>query len=722
MVTARKTAFQKRRLILVSLTALLLLTAVTFLNIRLGRTARQVVKDQFNEAQLVVARNVNYWIEREIHYLGKELRLAARDIGDAEMEPQAAYDTLQPYFERVVEIGVNQIELFDKQRDLKYTFYAYEKTIKTTSYIFPFIPKSLNESDINQPVYISKPAGNGPEMYVKISIMLDNPIYEGMSFHLNLSWFLTPYLQSIRSGKTGYAWVIDSRGIFLYHPQPAFLGRSAFEARRDREPDISHHLINTIQRDNMLKGLEGTGFYHSGWHRGITGKTEKLIAFSPVVISDAPHQFWSVAVVAPVFEIEDTLRGILRWQVILQGLSMLLLVAAAGAVLVFEVRWSDRLEKTVKARTLELERSEEKYRSLVESAEDFIFTLDHEGKLLSVNSFTAGWFGSRPEELIGLGVEHLFPQGVAQRQVEIVKSVFQNGKSVRDEFELTVGLADTWISANFMPLKNEAGRTTAVLCIARDITENKRLERHLINTEKLASLGTLAAGVAHEINNPLGVMLGFCDLLVRKKKPGSQEYEDLKIIERQGLHCKQVVQNLLSFARVGREVSTHTDVNDCLREILKVVSHSLEMNGIDLHVRLCQDLPRVMGDHRQVQQVFLNLINNAGAAMPEGGLLTIQTDFADSGKKVAIRVQDRGAGIPAEVMDHIFDPFFTTKPEGEGTGLGLFVSYGIINKFGGSISCRSQTDDAGKGPTGTTFEVVLPVSKEAYEWRAESLS
>jgi two-component system, NtrC family, sensor kinase len=120
----------------------------------------------------------------------------------------------------------------------------------------------------------------------------------------------------------------------------------------------------------------------------------------------------------------------------------------------------------------------------------------------------------------------------------------------------------------------------------------------------------------------------------------------------------------------------------------------------------------VAGDHRQLQQVFLNLINNGAAAMPEGGVLTIQTGWAADGKKVAARIQDQGSGIAPEIMDHIFEPFFTTKSEGQGTGLGLFVSYGIINKFGGTITCDSRTHPTGSGPMGTTFTVMLPTSLE----------
>ena len=215
-------------------------------------------------------------------------------------------------------------------------------------------------------------------------------------------------------------------------------------------------------------------------------------------------------------------------------------------------------------------------------------------------------------------------------------------------------------------------------------------------------------------------MLGFCDLLVRKKEPGSQEYEDLKIIERQGLQCKQIVENLLSFARVGRDTTTHVDLNTCLQEIIKVVRHSLEMKAIDLQTDLRDNLPKVLGDDRQLQQVFLNLITNAAAVMPGGGVLTIATALAAGGKKVVVKIKDQGTGIAPEVIDHIFEPFFTTKPEGEGTGLGLFVSYGIINKFGGSIACESQPYETPDTSRGTTFTVELPAAREEERWSAES--
>jgi len=189
----------------------------------------------------------------------------------------------------------------------------------------------------------------------------------------------------------------------------------------------------------MLKGEEGTGIYYSGWHRGITGKIKKLIAYSPVSISHTPSHLWSVAVVAPNSEIEDAVqRGHVR-QLLLQGLVIFAILFAAVAVLFFEIRWSRSLEKRVSQRTEELKKSEEKYRSLVESAEDFIFTVDFDGHFQSMNSFTAIFFGGRPEDFIGRGLSSLFPEKVAQEQFKLVKLVFKAGKSVRDEFEIPPG-------------------------------------------------------------------------------------------------------------------------------------------------------------------------------------------------------------------------------------------------------------------------------------------
>jgi signal transduction histidine kinase len=236
--------------------------------------------------------------------------------------------------------------------------------------------------------------------------------------------------------------------------------------------------------------------------------------------------------------------------------------------------------------------------------------------------------------------------------------------------------------------------------------ERDKLESQLMQASKMSSIGEMAAGVAHEINNPVAVILGFAELLLERFPEDSKEFEMLKTIERQGDNCKRIVDNLLAFARVPKEVTTETDVAKDLQKVANVVMNTLLTEKVDLKIDVEEDLPRVGGDRQQLEQVFLNLINNAVTAMDEGGILTISAHRSDD--RVNIEFNDTGHGISPEHIDKIFEPFFTTRKVGEGTGLGLSVSYAIVKKFGGDIQVKSQTRAEGKDP-GTTFIVTLPI-------------
>jgi two-component system, NtrC family, sensor kinase len=701
----RRPKMNRNVLFFVSAVAVLFLLAGGGLGIWSAREMRETVTEQYSQQQLVIARHTSSLIERQLALLRREILLLRKEGGSSLYGPEFGQDLMQDVFQRVIESGVYRIEIIEPSTGKNYLFSPFRRwTIRDAEE--EKLPSLPDPSEIGEEdVWISKtdlkPWGNR----FALAVPLTGAPPRLLLFYVNATWFLSPFLRDIRSGKTGYAWLMDDEGNFLYHPNTDFVGKSAFKIREEKFPSVDSRDILFIQREEILKGKTGTGTYHSGWHRGITGSIKKLIAYCPVSVSETIPIRWSVAVVVPTSEIEDSVQQSYLRLFFLQGLVIMVIFVSAGALLVFEKRWSRILERRVDQRTEELKKSEEKYRSLVESAEDFIFTVDHEGFFQSMNSFTANFFGGRPEEFIGKTLSALFTEGVAFKQFELVKQVYKVGKSVRDEFEVTIGDHAIWLSANFMPLKNEEGTVTAVLCIARDVTENKILERQLINTEKLASMGTLAAGVAHEVNNPLGVILGFCDLLLRKTEKNTQAYEDLKTIERQGLHCKQVVENLLSFARLGEGDSDTANINECVQDIIKVVRHTLEMHDVDLSLTLSDEMVPVRGNPRQIQQVFLNLINNAIAAMPAGGMLRIRTFPERSTGRGVIQFQDDGVGIKEEDKDRIFEPFFTTKPEGEGTGLGLFVSYGIIARHGGTIDFVSHRGSA--KPSGTTFTIKL---------------
>jgi two-component system NtrC family sensor kinase len=288
--------------------------------------------------------------------------------------------------------------------------------------------------------------------------------------------------------------------------------------------------------------------------------------------------------------------------------------------------------------------------------------------------------------------------------------VAETGRTRSKRHPVVIGDQEFWFSTSIVALKDDQGQPYGYEIISRNITGRKALEDRLINMEKLASVGTLAAGVAHEINNPITVILGFAEHLLEKTEGMPEIYETLQVMEEEGLKCKKIVENLLTFARSPERTETSTDINATLQKMLTVVQNTLLTKKIRLESTLAPDLPRAKGDPRELQQVFINLVNNAMDAMKGGGLLRVDTRRAPDGKRVAIEFSDTGNGIPREAQPKIFDPFFTTKRTGEGTGLGLSMSYGIITKFGGTILFTSFPADEFPEKHGTTFTVYLPIA------------
>lgn len=224
-----------------------------------------------------------------------------------------------------------------------------------------------------------------------------------------------------------------------------------------------------------------------------------------------------------------------------------------------------------------------------------------------------------------------------------------------------------------------------------------------MQSEKLASMGQLAAGIAHELNNPLGVVLMYAHLLMEDLNTEIKVQDDLKVIADQADRCKKIVSGLLRFARQNKVLLEPTHVRELVNNSLRT---TVIPANVTTQIRHAMADPIVNVDHDQIVHVLTNLIANSCAAMPDGGLLTIETGDTN-GEQFEIRVTDTGCGIPEDIKRKIFEPFFTTKSMGKGTGLGLAVAYGIIKMHRGDIQVKSNTDKAA-GPTGSTFTVVLP--------------
>lgn len=231
----------------------------------------------------------------------------------------------------------------------------------------------------------------------------------------------------------------------------------------------------------------------------------------------------------------------------------------------------------------------------------------------------------------------------------------------------------------------------------------QRTQEELLHKEKLASMGQLAAGVAHEINNPLGSILLFAEMLYEEAGEKDPRREDLKMITQETLRCKKIVSDLLNFARQQEILAQATDVNEILDQSVNSVGHQPNFNNVKIVKQFAPDLPTLQADPAQLIQVFVNLLNNAADAMPEGGTITLTTRLED-GRGVQIEIADTGRGIPEENLSKLFTPFFTTKPVGKGTGLGLSIAYGVIKMHRGQIGVKSRVGQ------GTTFQITLPLT------------
>jgi len=256
-------------------------------------------------------------------------------------------------------------------------------------------------------------------------------------------------------------------------------------------------------------------------------------------------------------------------------------------------------------------------------------------------------------------------------------------------------------------MRDEQNAVNSVVVVMTDVTDATLLQAKLAHSEKMATIGRLVSGVAHEVNNPLAAILGFTDLLLENPHIPDNAREDLQIILRETQRTKDIVQDLLSFARqrpVQREL---VQVNSVLRQTIKLRSYDFASHGVEVVEEFDEKLSPALGDSQQLQQVFLNILNNAYDAVQEAGRrgrIVIRT--RRRGESIEVAVTDNGTGIADP--EHIFDPFYTTKQAGKGTGLGLSICYGIVRAHGGEILCWNNSEQRG-----STFIVRVPVANDA---------
>jgi two-component system NtrC family sensor kinase len=254
-----------------------------------------------------------------------------------------------------------------------------------------------------------------------------------------------------------------------------------------------------------------------------------------------------------------------------------------------------------------------------------------------------------------------------------------------------------------VPLYDPRQLRRGTLLVLDDMTEKLWMEDQLRQSEKLSSIGLLAAGVAHEVNTPIAGISSYTQMLLRQTTKDDPKYDLLAKIEKQTFRAAEIVNNMLNFSRMSESRFDHLDVNNLIRESLSLLEHQLRSGRIEVQAHLEEDTLVTYGNSNKLQQVLVNLMLNAKDAMPSGGRLEISTQRTNG--TILIDIVDTGQGMTEEVLSHIYDPFYTTKDSGRGTGLGLAVSYGIIQEHAGRIFVESTPG------VGTHFQVKLPASR-----------
>jgi PAS domain S-box-containing protein len=356
-----------------------------------------------------------------------------------------------------------------------------------------------------------------------------------------------------------------------------------------------------------------------------------------------------------------------------------------------------------RAREEALVRSEARYLRLVESASDAIFTIDADGRVTSVNRALERAIGRSRGELFGMR----FIDVIEPSDRDAVWSHFEatmRGERVRGEIRYRDAQDALRVGSVTMTPIVEEGRVTGCLGIVRDMTEERMLAEQLLQREKLAAVGQLVSGVAHELNNPLAGIMAFSQLMLAMSGATPDQQDALVTIHKEAKRAAKIVSNLLIFARQRHPERTEADLNQVLQDTLELRRYSLRTHQIDVETDYDPELPLTWADSFQLQQVVLNLLTNAEQALrSHSGEKRIKLRTWREGELIVAAITDSGPGIPPAMLDQIFNPFFTTKAVGEGTGLGLSISDAIIREHGGQIRVASQAGE------GATFTIELPI-------------
>lgn len=724
------------------LALLIVLSLIIILGQFFHQSLQEEMADQFNKQQLLLAHEVSMNIDTFVDHVYRDLRVISHlpEVAQINRSPRsrAVVEAINFNLQNVVLVTIRVLDkrgivLYDSAYpgregvDLSNTdYFRKTQTLPKNEKLISDLLQNHDQNPSTQEFIIATP------IYEKRS-GATAAAFSGVALAvLSMDGLTQKYLAPIKSGMRGYAWMMDSSGTLLYHPnQPQMVGKNLYHT--DATCAQCHKSFDTEKK--MIEGkTESFGSYEA------PGGENKLAAYYRIPMTD---KSWLVVVSAPYSDVIALMQKSMRFYSLLIVSIFLTTLVASGATV---VTYKKKIKAEEKAMYLEnhrrlereIEISKDYLENIVENTKMNLMVLDQNLIVKTLNTAQAITLGRRKDQVLGKSFFSLFPDSLESYDGIPIEAIFQrtmNGRSfeIKDYRISGIQPDPVYFAMTISPLLID-GKHPGILITSNDVTKRvqleealkqytveledkvdqgtataKKLEQQMLHSEKLAALGRLAAGVAHEIGNPLTSISTFAQLL-REMATDEFSRNSLDIINNHIQRITEIVRQMSTYSRPDSLNIKSVQINEVLNASIDLMRLDKRMkNTIEISVDASPDLPKTMIDEGQISQVFINIFLNALDAMPDGGKLRVATRVGKDDQDrdaIIIEFADSGIGIPREDMQKIFDPFYTTKEAGKGTGLGLALSYNLVKKFKGDIKVESEL---GKG---TTFTVVLPIDHE----------
>jgi PAS domain S-box-containing protein len=722
---------------------LVVISVIIILGQFFHQSLQDAMAEQFNRQQLLLAQQVAINVEGFVDHVYKDINIISRlpDVLQVSRSAQARSVVEGIHFHLESDILVT-IRILDRRGTVLYDsaspgreggsfaaadYFRNASSLRKNERLITDLLPASGEKNLSQQFIIAVPifpAARSDRTSEFSGVVLAVLSLDGMT-----QKFLSP----IKSGTRGYAWMMDSEGTLLYHPnQPQMVGKNLYHT--DQSCFTCHRSFDTEKK--MIEGRADTfGQYEA------PGGEDKLTAFYKLPVGS---KAWLVVVSAPY---SDVIALMSRSRFLYTSLiiSLFIITLAASAILIIINRQKVIAEE--KASSLESQRRLEQeivvaknyLENIIENTKTNLMVLDRDLNVRTINTAQAETLGRPKEDIVGRHFFSLFPDNLRPYDGIPIEALLHKTLSAGNSFDVkeyrVTGLQSEPVFLDMIvsPLLiaghvdgiviTSSNVTKRVLLevalkkytieleerVEREVEHHRKLEQQVLHSEKLAALGRLAAGVAHEIGNPLTSISTFAQLL-REMATDEFAQSSLDIINTHIQRITEIVRQMSAFSRPGEANIKPHQVNDILNASLDLMRLDKRMKStIEIAVDLDPGLPKTLIDEGQIAQVFINIILNALDAMPDGGRLSVRSSHGlnpDGLDVISLTFSDTGVGIPESDFAKIFDPFYTTKEAGKGTGLGLSVSYNIVKRFKGDIKITSE---AGKG---ATFTITLPVLTE----------